>query len=86
MEAVHTDSLAAPSDLDAHAGNEYVMPHATASHERLRDSPPDGSQSAIGGVQNTLTIDPPLDQGLPLHKVCPSFHAVLFFCVYAYIV
>lgn len=82
MDPVHTDTLAVPSGLDAHAGNEYVIPHATASHqdeaEGLRDSPRDGSQSAIGGVQDTLTVDPPLDQGLSLHKVCPSLRAVLF--------
>jgi len=88
VDRVHADGLAAPSGLEAHAGNEYVMPHATASREDEEERLTEPSQSAIGGAQKTLTVDPPLDQGIPLlHQVCLSFRAVLFcLCVYAYIV
>lgn len=92
MDRVHADRLAVPGtgSLETHAGNEYVMPHAPASREDEEESPTDPprdpSQSAIGGVQKTLTVDPPLDQGIPLHQVCLSLPAVLFCArVYAYI-
>ena len=81
VDRVHADRSAVPVGLEAPAGNEYVIAHATASQEdaeeRLRDSPRDAGQSAIGGVQKTLTVDPPLDQGLPSHQVCLSLRAVL---------
>jgi hypothetical protein len=68
VEPVHADRLAVPGELETHGGNEYVMAHEE-EEKRPSDSPRDARQAPIGGIQSSLTVDPPLDQDRPSHQV-----------------